>query len=120
MLPVLPKTNGGKAMAGVGGTIRTLGRLHLAGTNGQTPSRHGLRIDRGAIAALRARLEVLPIDRRGELPGLKAERADIIVAGAVVVEELMAIGGCPALTVCMQGVRDGLLIGETFKAGLAA
>jgi exopolyphosphatase/guanosine-5'-triphosphate,3'-diphosphate pyrophosphatase len=120
VLPVLPKTTDGKTMAGVGGTIRTLARLHLAGANGQNPSRHGLRIDRGAVTALRARLEVLPTSRREELPGLKAERADIIVAGAVVVEELMAIGGFPALTICMQGVRDGLLICETFKASAAA
>ncbi len=120
VLPVLPKTNGGKTMAGVGGTIRTLGRLHLVGSNGQSSSRHGLRIDRAAVAALRARLEALPLDRRGQLPGLKAERADIIVAGAVVVEELMAIGGFSALTVCMQGVRDGLLICETFMESLAA
>ena len=79
-----------------------------------------LRIDRAAITTLRARLEALPIKRREDLPGLKAERADIIVAGAVVVEELMAVGGYPAVTVCMQGVRDGLLIRETFKESLAA
>jgi exopolyphosphatase/pppGpp-phosphohydrolase len=42
------------------------------------------------------------------------------VAGAVVVEEVMALAGSPALTVCLQGVRDGLLIRETFKTGLAA
>ena len=37
--------------------------------------------------------------------GLKADRADIIVAGVIVVEELMTLGGFEALVVCTRGVR---------------
>jgi exopolyphosphatase/pppGpp-phosphohydrolase len=52
-------------------------------------------------------------ERRG-VKGLKPERADIIVAGAVIVEELMAIGGYEHLTVSGHGVRHGVLVEETF------
>jgi len=55
--------------------------------------------------------------------GLKAERADTILAGVLVLEELMQRLGCHAdLTVCTAGVRDGLLWSEAFagRAGRRA
>ena len=48
------------------------------------------------------------------MEGLKPERADIIVAGAVIVEELMELGGYEHLAVCAHGVRHGVLMEETF------
>jgi exopolyphosphatase/pppGpp-phosphohydrolase len=36
----------------------------------------------------------------------------------VVVEEVMSIGGYSALTVCKGGVRQGLLLRETFNERL--
>jgi exopolyphosphatase/guanosine-5'-triphosphate,3'-diphosphate pyrophosphatase len=56
----------------------------------------------------------VPLRGRERVDGLKAERADIIVAGAVVLEELMRLGDHPDLVVCEHGVRDGLLLRETF------
>ena len=47
--------------------------------------------------------------------GLKAERADTILAGVLVLEELMQrLGPHADLTVCTAGVRDGLLWSEAF------
>jgi exopolyphosphatase/pppGpp-phosphohydrolase len=68
------------------------------------------------VTGLRERLEGLPERRRRRVPGLPAERADIILAGIVVVEEIMALGEFPTLTVCVHGVRHGLLVRETFEA----
>ncbi len=56
--------------------------------------------------------------QRRRVRGLKAERADVILAGAVVIEELMALGGYEILTVCDEGVRHGLLLQETFRRGV--
>jgi exopolyphosphatase/pppGpp-phosphohydrolase len=52
--------------------------------------------------------------------GLRAERADVIVAGAVVIEELMRLGGYEVLTICDEGVRHGLLLRETFPGASTA
>jgi exopolyphosphatase/guanosine-5'-triphosphate,3'-diphosphate pyrophosphatase len=82
--------------------------------NGRRRRRHGLELSQAEIIELRARLERSPLARRRRIPGLRAERADIIVAGAVVIEELMLFGGYPSLTVCTAGVRDGILLGEAF------
>jgi exopolyphosphatase/guanosine-5'-triphosphate,3'-diphosphate pyrophosphatase len=69
------------------------------------------------VRALRERIQRLPVRRRHELPGLKAERADTILAGAVIVEEILALARQTLLTVCGRGVRHGVLIRETFGAG---
>jgi hypothetical protein len=37
------------------------------------------------------------------------------LAGAIVIEEVMVFGGYLTLVVCTRGVRDGILLRETFK-----
>ena len=56
----------------------------------------------------------VPVAERRRLPGLKEERADIILAGAMVIEATLVLGGFLHLVVCTHGVRDGLLLRETF------
>jgi exopolyphosphatase / guanosine-5'-triphosphate,3'-diphosphate pyrophosphatase len=112
---VLPAAAGSGGLVGQGGTIRTLARMHLAATpRRRRTTVHGLRVDRDSIGGLRQAVSALPLRRRRRLAGLKAERADVIVAGAVVLEEIMVLGGYATLTVCGRGVRHGLLIRETF------
>jgi exopolyphosphatase/guanosine-5'-triphosphate,3'-diphosphate pyrophosphatase len=100
----------GDGLVGLGGTVRALAAIHLGGQHGRR--RHGLTLTRADVGRIRARLEALPLRKRERVRGLKAERADIVVAGAVIVEELMLDADYPALTVCMRGVRDGLLLLE--------
>jgi len=101
-------------LIGLGGTVRTLARVYLRAGHGRRTTIHGLALDRAQVSALGLRLSALPLRRRRRVTGLKPERADIIVAGALVLEELMALGGFTTLTACERGVRHGLLIRETF------
>jgi exopolyphosphatase/guanosine-5'-triphosphate,3'-diphosphate pyrophosphatase len=114
----LPVAHSVRELIGLGGTVRTLASMHLSALNGSRPSRQGFRLQREDIGRLCNCLEGLPLRDRRRLPGLDAERADIILAGAVVVEEVMSIGGYSALTVCKGGVRQGLLLRETFNERL--
>jgi len=107
-------------MVGLGGTVRTLARIHLGLEYDQNDSRQGLRLPRPAITAIREKLQEQSLGERQRVPGLKPERADIILAGAVVVEELMTQVDSPALTVCKNGVRDGILLHEAFRSNGAA
>lgn len=112
---VLPPAATGDCLVGQGGTVRTLARMHLKATPRRRQATvHGLRVERNQVRALGETLAGLPLRRRRRLDGLKAERADVIVAGALVVDEIMALGGYGALTVCERGVRHGLLLRETF------
>ena len=118
---VLPAARPGDRMIGLGGTVRTLARLHLAFRSDRSPGkRHGLRLSQADVGAIRTRLEAASRDQLLRVPGLEAERADSILAGVIVIEELMVLGDYPVLTVCKRGVRDGLLLREAFHAGLPA
>jgi exopolyphosphatase/guanosine-5'-triphosphate,3'-diphosphate pyrophosphatase len=48
-------------------------------------------------------------DERKKIPGLPAERADIILPGAVIVKTLMKMAGHGEITVCGRGLRHGLI-----------
>jgi exopolyphosphatase/pppGpp-phosphohydrolase len=50
--------------------------------------------------------------QRRRVHGLKAERADIVLPGVIVVENVMLLGGYQTLRVCIRGARDGLLLRE--------
>ena len=115
LLGVLPRARAGDALIGLGGSLRALGRIFLRTVDKNGTSPHSLRLRREEVAELRERLEPLSVRQRRRVRGLKAERADIILAGAVVIEELMALGGYEVLTVSAEGVRHGLLIQETFR-----
>lgn len=107
----------GSDVIGLGGTIRTLGRMHLTAINKQR-SRQGLSLQRADVTALREKIERLPTRERTRLGGLKEERADIVLAGTVVIEEVMRLGSYRTLTVCTEGVRQGLLLREAFGRGV--
>ncbi|MBI3456783.1 MAG: exopolyphosphatase, partial [Candidatus Rokubacteria bacterium] len=113
----LPPARRGEEIVGLGGTVRTLARMHLRAHGIRRVSRHGLRLRQSDVTAIRERLEPLPVRWRRRLPGLKAERADIILAGAIVIEDVMTLGGYLTLVVCTHGVRDGLLVREAFDGG---
>jgi exopolyphosphatase/guanosine-5'-triphosphate,3'-diphosphate pyrophosphatase len=110
---VTPDLEQNGSFVGIGGTVRTLANLCL-GRRADEVTRHGLRLSHGDIATLRGQLESLPLGARQRFPGLKPERADIIVAGVVVIEELMRVAGLHAMTVSTFGVRDGFVIRRTF------
>jgi len=108
----LPPAQRGDVLVGLGGTVRTLASIYL---RGKRKDRHGLRLAQSDVTAVRERLERLSPRKRRKIRGLKTERADIILAGAIVIEELMIFGGYLTLVVCTRGVRDGLLLHETFN-----
>jgi len=120
LLGVLPRARTGDPLIGLGGSLRALGRIFLRTVERNGASLHWLRLRRGDVTELRERLEPLSARQRRRVPGLKAERADVILAGAVVIEELMTLGGYDALTVCDEGVRHGLLLEETFRGASSA
>ena len=111
----LPPAERGEVLVGLGGTVRTLASVHLRHNRGERKDRHGLQLAQSDVTAVRERLERASPRKRRKIRGLKAERADIILAGAIVIEELMIFGGYMTLVVCTRGVRDGILLHETFN-----
>jgi exopolyphosphatase/guanosine-5'-triphosphate,3'-diphosphate pyrophosphatase len=113
LLPVIERPEPDTALVGLGGTARTLGRIQRESGRVGRGSIHGLRLPRADVTLVRERLQPLPAGARS-LPGLKPERVDIILAGSIVIEEVMAVTGGDGFTVCDRSVRHGYLIQETF------
>ncbi len=66
-----------------------------------------LRFDQ--LQAVVRSLCALPLDERRKVPGINPARADIIVAGAAILETLMALLGLQELQVSDRGLREGLV-----------
>ncbi|MGH6692161.1 MAG: hypothetical protein ACREF4_15945 [Gammaproteobacteria bacterium] len=114
LLGALPPARAGEVMVAMGGTVRTLASIHLRSHRGERKHRHGLRLRQADVVGIREQLEGLSRRAHRKIRGLKSERADIILAGAIVIEEVMVFGGYRTLVVCTRGVRDGVLLRETF------
>jgi exopolyphosphatase / guanosine-5'-triphosphate,3'-diphosphate pyrophosphatase len=108
-LVVVPKPGPESLVVGVAGTVTTL----YCVTHGIEPydaSRvHRSWLSREEVAGTRARLAALPLAERRHLPGLQPERADVIVAGALVLERALEHLGAPGSRVSDRGLRWGVL-----------
>jgi len=84
----LPALEAGSAI-GVAGTVTTLATLDL-GDAGYDPARtHGHRLPLSSVEAQLERLASLTTEERLAVPGLEPGRAPVIVAGVVVLREVM-------------------------------
>jgi exopolyphosphatase/guanosine-5'-triphosphate,3'-diphosphate pyrophosphatase len=88
----------GRQMIGTGGGIVTVSRIMNHAT-----------LTLEEIRALVAQLNAMSVVERCRVPGLPAERADIIVAGGAVFMVAMEILGARELTVSRRSLRDGIL-----------
>ena len=52
----------------------------------------------------------LPLEQRKKIPGINPERADIIIAGAVILETFMKELSLDTIAVSGRGLQDGLLV----------
>jgi exopolyphosphatase/guanosine-5'-triphosphate,3'-diphosphate pyrophosphatase len=111
----LPAADRGELLVGLGGTVRTLASIHLRANPGERKHRHGLVMSQSDVTAVRERLEARSTRARRRIRGLRAERADIVLAGAMVIEDVMIAGGYLHLLICTRGVRDGVLLHEVAR-----
>jgi exopolyphosphatase / guanosine-5'-triphosphate,3'-diphosphate pyrophosphatase len=92
---------------GVAGTITTLAALDLGSEDPEGVGTHGHGLTLAAVRAQRERLASLPLDERRRLPGLHPERAPVIVAGAILVEQVIDAFGLDALEVSERDILHG-------------
>jgi exopolyphosphatase/guanosine-5'-triphosphate,3'-diphosphate pyrophosphatase len=110
------KAGDGKQLVGLGGTIRNLAKIDRAERDYPLDLLHGYVLPAESVRGSAARLQRLPVARRAQIAGLKADRADVILAGALAVRALLEHSGFEELTICGHGVREGLFF-EVFMQG---
>ena len=95
-------------LVGVAGTVTTLAAIASA-IDPYDPARiPGARLDSETVRALAERLARLSLTERKKLPGLDPRRADVIVAGALLVERFVTWSARSEIVVSDRGVRWGL------------
>lgn len=98
----------GAPFYGLGGTLRNLAKMQLVRSGHPLDVLHGFVLSEEALAELTETLLERPSAERRALPGLNADRADIIAAGAVVALEVLRRSQAGHLTISGQGLREGL------------
>ncbi len=105
---------------GSGGTMTAIGCMAMQMRKDNYVSIHGSEVLRAEVVHLLAMLSHKDVKGRRTIPGLNQDRADIIVAGVVLVDELMRFFDANRVLVNERGIREGLLIRAMKKLGLAA
>jgi exopolyphosphatase/guanosine-5'-triphosphate,3'-diphosphate pyrophosphatase len=99
----------GARLVGIAGTVTTLSAVQQRLGVYDAERVHGSTLTLAEADALVERLAGLTVRERAALPGMEPKRADVILAGAVIVAEAMRATGFDRLTVSDRGVRWGLL-----------
>lgn len=95
---------------GSGGTVTTLAAMIAAERSPGLASMHGFSFTRDELSELRARLARSTAKQRAVMKGMSEARVDLIVAGAVVLDEAMRALGCDRITANARGMREGIII----------
>ena len=95
-------------IVGVGGTLRNLAKIHQRRIHYPIPKIHNYEFPISDFFAIVTDICNLTCAERKKIPGLSAERSDIICAGSLVIEELLRISGSKNLIVSGCGLREGI------------
>lgn len=106
-------------LVGTSGTIETLAAILNTDKNGQIPDRiHGFEIRLPELRNLIHRLRRMTVAERTTIEGISERRAEIIIAGAVILQEAMAMLGMQSLSVCERSLREGVIVDWMLTQGL--
>jgi exopolyphosphatase / guanosine-5'-triphosphate,3'-diphosphate pyrophosphatase len=107
-------------LVGIGGTVRNLAAAAQRAAGLPTFGVQGMVLGAGAREELIEQLAALPAAERASVPGIKPARADLILAGAVVVRGAMQAGGFDGLEVTEAGLREGVFFERLLTGGDAS
>ena len=94
---------------GTSKTLRSLARI--AGAAPSTDGPYAVRaLERRRVTALVSRLAEMTTAERSRLPGVSAERAPQLLAGAIVAEAAMDLLGAERLDICPWALREGVIL----------
>ncbi len=95
-------------LVGIAGTVTTLAAMAQSLTTYDGARVHGARLARATVDAQVEMLGRTPLADRRRTPGLDPKRADVIFAGAVILQRVMERAGAAEVVVSDRGIRWGL------------
>ena len=109
----------GYRLNGLGGTVRSLARAAIEIRQYPIRRVHGYQLYPHEIEALAELLGEMPAEKRRAIPGIGGDRADVVLAGIVVLEEVLRATSADRILVAGTGIREGLAL-ESIGAKLPA
>jgi exopolyphosphatase / guanosine-5'-triphosphate,3'-diphosphate pyrophosphatase len=106
----------GGRLVGMGGAVRNLAAAAQALKDQPGLGIQGYVLERAVLSELVATLAARPASRRA-LPGIKAGRADIVLAAAVVLETVLELGRFDGIEVTRAGLREGVFFQSRLLRG---
>lgn len=110
------KEAGYEVMLGSAGTISTLAEI-VARRTGEMPtgSQKAITFSRTDLRETIVMLCKMPLEERRKVPGMDANRADILLGGAAILLTLMEAFGAEKMTTSERGLRDGILLDHLLR-----
>ena len=98
-------------VVGTSGTILSLGVVAATAARGAAPAElRNLRISAKQLRRVRKEVCERDIESRLKMPGLDPRRADLVVAGAILLDTILRRLGADELTLCDLALREGLVL----------
>ena len=105
----LPRDVVGPRLLGTSGTVTTLASVHLGLSSYDRSAVDGLIMPAAAMRDVSRRIAALDMSGRSKVPCIGPERADLVVAGCAILEEILDIWPAEQLGIADRGIREGIL-----------
>jgi exopolyphosphatase/guanosine-5'-triphosphate,3'-diphosphate pyrophosphatase len=106
---IAPQQSPEARLLGTSGTVTTLASLHLDLPQYDRQAVDGLIVPASSMRDISLRLSSMSPAERRKLPCIGQERADLVVAGCVILEAILDIWPADRLGVADRGIREGIL-----------
>ena len=106
-------------LVGTSGTIETLAMIHARENLDTVPSTlNGYEFSLKDLQNWVYRLRKMTYSEISNIPGMPDKRSEVILAGAVVLQEAMSLLGVESVTVCGRALREGVIVDWMLAHGL--
>ncbi len=106
-------------LVGTAGTIETLAAIHSREKLGFIPSTlNGYEFTIKDLREWVNRLRKMNNSERASIAGMPDKRSEVILAGAVILQEAMTLLGMESVTVCERSLREGVIVDWMLTHGL--
>jgi exopolyphosphatase/guanosine-5'-triphosphate,3'-diphosphate pyrophosphatase len=106
-------SSSGTRMVGIGGAVRNLAAAAQDAQGSLDLGVQGFLITPKILSDQVTELAGLTAAQRADVPGIKPGRGDIILAAAVVLETVVALGGFDGIEATEAGLREGVFFART-------
>jgi exopolyphosphatase/guanosine-5'-triphosphate,3'-diphosphate pyrophosphatase len=106
-------------LVGTSGTIEALAIFHAKETLGFIPDPlNGYQFSLRDLSEMVNRLRRANYQERSLFPGMSDKRAEIILAGAMILQEAMTMLGIDQIAICERALREGMIVDWMLAHGL--